>query len=64
MRSMTPREVIRLLKRNGWHEVPAVGGHKQFEHPNNPNKITVPFHNTDMKPKTLISILKQAGLLS
>jgi predicted RNA binding protein YcfA (HicA-like mRNA interferase family) len=60
---MTSREVIKLLKKNGWHEVPAVGGHKQFQHSDFPNKVTVPFHNTDLKPKTLTSILKQAGLL-
>ncbi|MEN6356032.1 MAG: type II toxin-antitoxin system HicA family toxin [Armatimonadota bacterium] len=63
MKLMTPRQVIRLLKKNGWHEIPAVGGHRQFEHSNYPNKITVPFHNNDLKPKTLASILKQAGLL-
>lgn len=64
MKSMTPREVIKLLKKNGWREVPAIGGHKQFEHPNHPNKVTVPYHSGDLKPKTLASILKQAGLLN
>jgi predicted RNA binding protein YcfA (HicA-like mRNA interferase family) len=59
---MTSREVIRLLKKHGWFEVPAIGGHRQFEHPSSPNKVTVPYHSGDLKPKTLESILKQAGL--
>ena len=62
MNPMTSREVIRLLKKNGWHEVPAVGGHRQFKHPSYPNKVTVPFHNRSLSPKTLASILKDAGL--
>lgn len=60
---MKPSEVIRILKTNGWSEVPAKGGHRQFKHPNNPNKITVPYHNNELKPATLKSILKAAGLI-
>ena len=62
MKPMKPKEVMRLLIQNGWYEVPAVGGHRQFKHDSFPNKITVSFHHAEIKPKTLKSILKQAGL--
>lgn len=59
---MTSREAIRLLKKHGWFEVPAVGGHRQFKHPGRPNKVTIPYHKGELAPKTRESILKQAGL--
>lgn len=37
------RELIRLLKDNGWTMLRQRGGHCQFVHPNRPDKITVPY---------------------
>jgi predicted RNA binding protein YcfA (HicA-like mRNA interferase family) len=57
------REVIRLLERDGWRLARTRGSHRQFGHPDRPGKVTVagkpgePLH-----PKTLASILKQAGM--
>jgi len=34
----------------------------QFKHQTKPGKVTIPIHNKDLKPKTLSTILKQAGL--
>lgn len=62
MNPMTSKDVIKLLKKDGWFEIPAIGGHRQFKHPNKPNKVTVPYHKGELAPKTLASILKQAGL--
>jgi YcfA-like protein. len=38
------------------------GSHVHMIHPSKPGKIQIPYHNKDLKPKTLNSILKQAGL--
>lgn len=59
---MTPKEVISLLKEDGWVEKTQKGSHKQFVHPIKPNKVTVPMHGKDIRIGTLNSILKQAGL--
>jgi predicted RNA binding protein YcfA (HicA-like mRNA interferase family) len=59
---MKPKEVIKLLKEHGWQIKNQKGSHIHMIHPSNPNKIQIPYHNKDLKPKTLNSILKQAGL--
>jgi predicted RNA binding protein YcfA (HicA-like mRNA interferase family) len=57
------REVIRLIRADGWHNVKAKGGHRQFKHPVKRGRVTIPGRpNDDLAPKTLESILKQAGL--
>ena len=59
---MTAKEIIKILKKDGWYEVKQTGSHKQFLHPIKKGKTTVPMHNGDIAPGTLRSILKQAGL--
>lgn len=59
---MKPKELIKILEKNGWFEVAQRGSHKQFKHQTNKDKVTVPYHNKDLDIKTLNSILKQAGL--
>lgn len=59
---MKPKEIIKILEKNGWFEVAQRGLHKQFKHQINKGKVTVPYHNTDLDIKTLNTILKQAGL--
>ena len=59
---MKPKEVEKLLTKNGWQSVRQIGSHKMFKKDNNPNTIAVPFHNKDIPIGTLNSILKQAGL--
>jgi predicted RNA binding protein YcfA (HicA-like mRNA interferase family) len=57
------REVIRLIRADGWHNVKAKGGHRQYKHPVKRGRVTIPGRpNDDLAPKTLESILKQAGL--
>ncbi|MCF0043375.1 type II toxin-antitoxin system HicA family toxin [Dyadobacter sp. CY399] len=38
------------------------GSHLQLVHPFKRGKITIPMHSGDLKPATLHSILRQAGL--
>jgi len=56
------KEVIKLLKKDGWFEVTQKGSHLQLKHPSKAGKVTVPVHSGDIPIGTLDSILKQAGL--
>jgi predicted RNA binding protein YcfA (HicA-like mRNA interferase family) len=56
------REIEKILKQNGWELIDIKGSHYQYKHPTKPGKVTIPNHNKDIKPLTLKSILKQAGL--
>lgn len=60
--NLKPKELIKILKKDGWYEVRQKGSHKQFKHPIKKGLVTVPYHNKELDPKTLNSILKQAGL--
>jgi predicted RNA binding protein YcfA (HicA-like mRNA interferase family) len=57
------RQIISLIERDGWHRVFAKGGHRQYKHRTKKGRVTISGHmNDDVHPKTLNSILKQAGL--
>lgn len=59
---MTVREVLKILKKDGWKKVAQDGSHIHLKHPNKPGKVTIPNHSGDLKKGTLNSIWKQAGL--
>jgi len=59
---MTARELIRLLKKDGWFEKYQKGSHLQLVHPKKKGKVTVPVHSGDIPKGTLNSILRQTGL--
>lgn len=59
---MTAKEMVKLLKKNGFKEVRQVGSHKQFKNPITGKSVTVPFHNRDLKFGTEQAIQKKAGL--
>jgi predicted RNA binding protein YcfA (HicA-like mRNA interferase family) len=59
---MTVREVLRLLRNDGWFVCDQGGSHVQLKHPVKKGRVTVPNHNGDLKKGTLHSILKQAAL--
>ena len=59
---MTVREILKILQKDGWREDTIRGSHIHLEHPTKPGKVTVPSHSGDLKKKTALSILKQAGL--
>jgi len=55
--------VIRALKRARFYEYHRSGSHIQLRHSDNPNlRVTIPFQRKDLTPKTLKSIIQQAGL--
>lgn len=60
---MKVKELITLLKANGWTQVRQKGSHRQFHHPIKSGTITVSGKpSIDVPPGTLNSVLKQAGL--
>jgi predicted RNA binding protein YcfA (HicA-like mRNA interferase family) len=60
---MKVREVLRLLRDDGWYPVITRGSHRQFKHPLKPGRVTVAGRSSDdVAPGTLNSILKQANL--
>lgn len=60
---MNCMEIIRLLEQDGWLVKTQKGSHRQYVHPTKKGKVTVPFKGKkDLPPKTVNSIMKQAGL--
>ena len=60
--AMKVRQVLKLLKADGWYRVYARGGHRQFKHPTKPGRVTVSGKpSIDVPPGTLNSIFKHAG---
>lgn len=59
---MKSRELIKMLKDDGWALKSIEGSHHHFVHPTKEGKVTVPHPKKDLPKGTLNSILKQAGL--
>lgn len=65
MKSYNSREIIRILKKNGWIEKgDANGSHVFMINPDKPNlgKVTIPHPRKSFPIKTLLSIKKQTGV--
>ncbi len=57
------REVIAEIEADGWRFDRQKGSHRQFRHPTKPGRVTVSGNRgDDVRPKTYLSILRQAGL--
>ena len=59
---MRSKEVIALIKADGWYEVAVKGSHHQFKHPRKPGRVTVPHPKGDIPIGTFHSILRSAGI--
>ncbi len=61
---MKSRELVKVLKQNGWTLIRVKGSHHIFKHQSLPNLVVVPIHgeNADVPTGTLNDILKKAGL--
>lgn len=62
MKSYSSREVIAMLKADGWELVAVEGSHCQFKHPSKKGKVTVKHPCKDIPIKTIKSIENQSGL--
>lgn len=57
------REIVRIIREDGWTYDHSTGGHDHYRHPAKPGKVTVPGKpSMDLRVKTWDSILRQAGL--
>ncbi len=62
-RGLKVRALLKLLMDDGWRLGRTRGSHRQFVHSTKPGTVTVSGHpNDDIHPKTLKSVLRQAGL--
>ncbi|MBI2825683.1 MAG: type II toxin-antitoxin system HicA family toxin [Planctomycetia bacterium] len=60
---MKVREILNILKNDGWRLVRQKGSHRQFQHDTKTGTVTVAGKpGDDLHPKTAASILKQAQL--
>lgn len=62
---MKYRDVVKLIRADGWFVERVSGSHVQYRHPRKSGTVTVPSggkSGRDVPPGTLNSILKQAGL--
>ena len=60
---MKIREILRLLRDDGWYVDRTRGSHRQLRHPVKKGTVTVAGGPSDeIHPKTLKSILRQAEL--
>ncbi|MFH1777231.1 MAG: type II toxin-antitoxin system HicA family toxin [Candidatus Omnitrophota bacterium] len=60
---MKVRDIIKLIKSDGWYIVTTKGSHQQYKHLTKSGMVTIAGHsNDDLALGTLNSILKQAKL--
>lgn len=59
---MTPKQMIKLLKENGFECIRIRGSHHFFKNEETGKTTTVPYHAKELKPGIEKAILKQAGL--
>lgn len=61
--ALKPAKVLRAIERAGFYVHHVKGSHYFLKHPGKPQaRVTLPFHGTDLKRRTLASIIDQAGL--
>lgn len=59
---ISPREMMKLLKQNGFEEVGQNGSHVKLKNFETGRTVIVPYHSKDLKKGLEQAILKQAGL--
>ncbi|MDA1054880.1 MAG: type II toxin-antitoxin system HicA family toxin [Planctomycetota bacterium] len=60
---MKVRDLVKLLEHDGWYVDRTRGSHRQLRHAMKTGTVTVSGHLSDtVHPKTLKSVLRQAGL--
>ncbi|MFA6404226.1 MAG: type II toxin-antitoxin system HicA family toxin [Salinivirgaceae bacterium] len=60
--SLTPKEIVKILKRKGFMLDRSRVSHQVWLHPESRKRAIVPMHNKDIPVGTLKSFLKQAGI--
>ena len=60
--SLTPKELVKILKKKGFVLDRGRGSHQIWLHPGSRKRAIVPMHNKDIPKGTFFAILKQAGI--
>ncbi|MCI0494105.1 type II toxin-antitoxin system HicA family toxin [candidate division KSB1 bacterium] len=60
--SLTPKDIIRVLEKEGFVLDRIKGSHHIYYHPETRRRAVIPFHKKDLPKGTLVEILKQAGI--
>lgn len=60
MKSLKPKEITKILEGRGFMFVRQKGSHRLYR--KGSLRVSVPYHNKDLKPGTLRNILKQAEI--
>jgi predicted RNA binding protein YcfA (HicA-like mRNA interferase family) len=61
MKSYSSRDLIKMLKADGWQLRSVDGSHHNFRHPSKPGRVTITHPRKDIPFGTLRSIFDQAG---
>ena len=59
---MSSKDLMKLLKKDGWYLDRVKGSHYQFKHPSKKGIVTLPHPRKDLPKNTVESIFNQAGL--
>ena len=59
---MSSKEMLELLKENGFEVISQNGSHVKLKNPETGKTVIVPYHSKDLKKGLEQAILKQAGL--
>ena len=60
--ALKPKDVLRALTRAGFFIHHTTGSHHVLKHPDKPvPRVTLAWHNKDLKRRTLKSIIEQSG---
>jgi predicted RNA binding protein YcfA (HicA-like mRNA interferase family) len=60
--SLTPKDIIRILKQKGFVLDRSRGSHQVWLHPVSRKRAIIPMHNKDIPTGTFYAILKQVGI--
>ena len=60
--ALSPRKVIRILKKKGFVLERSKGSHRIYYHPEENRTVVIPYHKKDLPKGTLLEILRQAGI--
>ena len=58
----TPKEMERILLKDGWKRDSQNGSHRHYKHPTKTGKVTIPFHSKELSKKLEQRIYAQAQL--
>ena len=60
MKAIKPRQIIKVLESKGFEFIRQKGSHRLYR--KNDLRVTVPYHDKDLKLGTLQNILRQSGI--